>query len=93
MCLIASLSASVRPVPRRPATPVQALRRGVVLHGINFLCDDSWAALHLGWIGAGPVALIPQAVLLSWDLYLGLRGAAAWTGAELRGAWVRGMCV
>jgi hypothetical protein len=52
----------------------QAVHRAVLaLHGLNFLCDDTWALLHIEWIGAGPVALIPQGLLISWNLYLSLR--------------------
>ena len=52
----------------------QAVHRAVLaLHGLNFLCDDTWALLHIEWIGAGPVALVPQGLLISWNLYLSLR--------------------
>ena len=44
----------------------------LLLNAINFACDDSWAAMHLRWIGAGPAVLIPQALLAAWLAYLAL---------------------
>ena len=38
----------------------------LALNAVNFAADDSWAAAHLQWIGAGPAVLVPQALLAVW---------------------------
>ena len=62
------------------AASVYALRRGdgetaraaLLLSAINFAADDSWAAAHMRWIGAGPVVLLPQALLAAGLAYVAL---------------------
>jgi hypothetical protein len=62
------------------AITVYALQRGdgetsraaLLLSAINFAADDSWAAAHLRWIGAGPVVLLPQALLAAGLAYVAL---------------------
>ena len=48
------------------------IRNVLFLNALNFAADDAWAAAHLRWIGAGPVVLIPQAVLAAWLAWLAL---------------------
>jgi hypothetical protein len=54
-----------------------SVRRAVlVLHALNFASDVSWAAAHLSWIGAGSAALMPQSLLVLWNLYCGFSADA-----------------
>lgn len=48
-------------------------RTVLALNAINFVLDDSWAAAHLHWISAGPVVLIPQAILVAWLTWLAVQ--------------------
>lgn len=42
----------------------------LALNAINFALDDAWAAVHLHWINAGPLVLLPQAALVVWLVWL-----------------------
>ena len=51
-----------------------AHRRAVLgLSALNFAADDAWAAVHLHWISAGPVVLLPQAALVAWLVWLAVK--------------------
>ncbi|KAH3767586.1 hypothetical protein Pelo_544 [Pelomyxa schiedti] len=39
------------------------------LQALNYFMDDTWAAIHITWT-AGPYILIPQALIVFWDLYV-----------------------
>jgi hypothetical protein len=56
-------------------------RAVLVLHAANFASDVTWAALHLAWIGAGPLALMPQILLVLWNLHCGCSPLAATSAA------------
>ena len=54
------------------------VRRAVLLlHAANFLADDTWAAQHLSWAGDNAAILLPQAVIVLWDLRCGLTQTVA----------------
>jgi hypothetical protein len=44
----------------------------LVLHALNYTADITWAGFHISWIAAGPLALVPQGLLVFWDLHCGL---------------------
>ena len=54
---------------RQPAASRLTVQRGVLLlHALNFAADVAWASRHLHWIGAGPAALVPQLLLVVWNV-------------------------
>jgi len=68
MSLVAAFGFSSQPAASR-----LALQRALlVLHATNFAADVSWACLHVQWIGAGYIALLPQTALVVWNLRCGL---------------------
>ena len=55
-----------------PSTRLTVQQVILVLHALNYTADITWAGFHIAWIAAGPLALVPQGLLVLWDLRCGL---------------------
>lgn len=81
LCATGYIAAFVPPtVAAGSASTPQGVLCGavLVLLGLNFAMDDSWAALHISWIGHNYWVLLPQALVATWNVWLGSRTACSW---------------